>query len=195
MRRLVRIGLTAGALSLGLLLAACENFDPTAIFDAEMFNTKKKLPGERRPVFPEGTPGVSQGVPSELVKGYQAPAGPEAASKEASKEAPKEASKEAPKQATAEPTDPKPKPKPKPKLVAKPESTPTAVTVRPTQPSAQQSPSPQAPSPQAPSPQAPSPQAQWPDPPLAQQAPVASRWPDSPQPSGGVAWPDPPAPR
>jgi hypothetical protein len=24
---------------------------------------------------------------------------------------------------------------------------------------------------------------------------VASRWPGSPQPSGGVAWPDPPAPR
>src|SRR5271165_7436658 len=103
MRSLVRVCLTVGALSLGLLLAGCEDFDPTAIFDSEMFNTKKKLPGERRPVFPEGTPGVSQGVPPEMVKGYQPPAEP----------AP------APKQAATEP-EPKAKPKPKPKVVAKP---------------------------------------------------------------------------
>ena len=81
MRSFVRVGLTVGALSLGLVLAGCESFDPTAIFDSDMFSTKKKLPGERRPVFPEGTPGVPQGVPPELVKGYQAPAAPEAAPK------------------------------------------------------------------------------------------------------------------
>src|SRR5437764_4897285 len=34
-------------------------------------DTKKALPGERRAVFPEGVPGVPQGVPPELVKGYQ----------------------------------------------------------------------------------------------------------------------------
>src|ERR1051326_118842 len=42
-------------------------------------DTKKPLPGERRAVFPEGVPGVPQGVPPELVKGYQqesAPAAP-----------------------------------------------------------------------------------------------------------------------
>src|SRR5215831_5908407 len=37
-------------------------------------DTKKPLPGERKAVFPEGVPGVPQGVPPELVKGYQAPA-------------------------------------------------------------------------------------------------------------------------
>src|SRR5262252_4437024 len=74
MTRFARITLTASALSLAVLLAGCENFDPTAIFDAEIFNTKKKLQGERKPVFPEGTPGVSRGVPPELVKGYNPPA-------------------------------------------------------------------------------------------------------------------------
>src|SRR5437899_8503763 len=34
-------------------------------------NTKKPLPGERKAVFPEGVPGVAQGVPPELVKGNQ----------------------------------------------------------------------------------------------------------------------------
>src|SRR5215468_6095476 len=108
MNRIVRITVTATALSLGLLLAGCENFDPTAIFDAEIFNTKKKLPGERKPVFPEGTPGVSRGVPPELVKGYQPPA-------------------EEPQQAVVpEPPKPeaKPKPKPKPKVAAKPPAPP-----------------------------------------------------------------------
>ena len=74
MRGFVRIGLTVAALGLGLALAGCEDFDPTAIFDSDIFNTKKPLPGQRHPVFPEGTPGVSQGVPPELVKGYQQPA-------------------------------------------------------------------------------------------------------------------------
>ena len=41
MKNLLRAALIAGALSAGLLLAGCENFDPTAIFDSEIFNTKK----------------------------------------------------------------------------------------------------------------------------------------------------------
>jgi|SRR5215831_15966637 len=108
MHRFARIALTASALSLPVLLAGCESFDPTSIFDAEIFNTKKKLQGERHPVFPEGTPGVPQGVPAELVKGYQAPPEPE------------------PQQAAVEPEKPKPKPKPKPKVVAKPAEQPSA---------------------------------------------------------------------
>src|SRR6516225_11708175 len=119
MTRFVRVGWTVGALLIGFSLVGCEDFDPTALFDSELFNTKKKLPGERIPVFPQGTPGVPQGVPQELVKGYQAP--PESASKEANA-APKEA-KAAPKEANvAEPAEaqPKPKPKPKPKVVARP---------------------------------------------------------------------------
>ena len=74
MNRFARIGLTVVALSLGVLLAGCEGFDPTSFMDSDFFNTKKRLPGERKPVFPEGTPGVTQGVPKELVKGYE-PAG------------------------------------------------------------------------------------------------------------------------
>jgi outer membrane biosynthesis protein TonB len=170
MNRFARVTLTVSALSLGLLLAGCESFDPTSVFDAEIFNTKKKLPGDRKPVFPEGTPGVPQGVPQELVKGYQAPAEPDPQA-----------------QAAVEPAEPKakPKPKPKPKLVAKPaeQSTPTPVTVRPSQAQSQ---------PQA------APQSQWPEPPATQQRqPASGQWPGSAQPSagGGPAWPDPPASR
>ena len=70
---------TVLALSLGLTLAGCEtfdptSFDPTSIFESDIFNTKKPLPGQRRAVFPEGTPGVSQGVPEELIKGHEAQA-------------------------------------------------------------------------------------------------------------------------
>src|ERR1700704_5077109 len=101
MNRIARIALTPPAVSLGVLLAGCDTFDPTAIFDAEIFNTKKKLPGDRKPVFPDGTPGVPQGVPQELVKGYQATE---------------------PEPQVAPPVEPKAeaKPKPKPKVVAKP---------------------------------------------------------------------------
>jgi hypothetical protein len=169
MSHLARIGFTVLTLSLGLALAGCEGFDPTSIMDHDFFNTKKRLPGERKAVFPEGTPGVTQGVPKELVKGYQ-PAD--------QAEQPQPTAQAAPAEPKAES---KPKPKPKPKVVAKPkeESTPTAVTVRPaqTQPAQAQS------------------QVQWPDPPPMQQQPAAGAWPGSAQPSGGVVWPDPPAPR
>jgi len=60
------------AAGLALTLGACESFDLTNLIP----DTKKKLPGERRDVFPEGVPGVSKGVPPELVKGYQAPPEP-----------------------------------------------------------------------------------------------------------------------
>lgn len=43
------------------------SFDPSDLLD--FLDTKKKLPGERKPVFPEGVPGLSQGVPKELYKG------------------------------------------------------------------------------------------------------------------------------
>ena len=35
----------------------------------DWLDTKKKLPGERKPVFPDGVPGLEQGVPKELYKG------------------------------------------------------------------------------------------------------------------------------
>jgi hypothetical protein len=52
------------------------NFDPLdKLQDLDiMGNSTTPLKGERRAVFPEGVPGVPQGVPPDLVKGYQAPA-------------------------------------------------------------------------------------------------------------------------
>ena len=65
--KLVRTAILAAGLALPL--SACESFDLTNLIP----DSKKKLPGERREVFPEGVPGVSKGVPPELTKGYQAP--------------------------------------------------------------------------------------------------------------------------
>jgi len=71
MRRVV----TAAALVLGLALTGCDSFDPLdKLSELDIMGTSKKpLPGERRPVFDSGVPGVPQGVPPELVKGYQPP--------------------------------------------------------------------------------------------------------------------------
>ena len=68
LRAITRVMLTACVLSMGLALACCD--DPKIM---AMFDGKKKLPGDRKPVFPEGVPGVQAGVPPELMKGYQAP--------------------------------------------------------------------------------------------------------------------------
>ncbi|MGB8402221.1 hypothetical protein, partial [Bradyrhizobium sp.] len=43
------------------------SFDPSDLLD--FLDTKKKLPGERKPVFPDGVPGLEQGVPKQLYKG------------------------------------------------------------------------------------------------------------------------------
>ena len=55
-------------------LAGCSSgfgsgFDPSDLLD--FLDTKKKLPGDRKPVFPDGVPGLEQGVPRELYKGAQ----------------------------------------------------------------------------------------------------------------------------
>jgi hypothetical protein len=67
-RAITRVMLAASLLATGLALAGCED---TKLM--EMFDGKKKLPGERKEVFPGGVPGVQQGVPPELMKGYQPP--------------------------------------------------------------------------------------------------------------------------
>lgn len=66
--------LVAGAFALAFagLLGGCSSFsapswDPTDLLD--FLDTKKRAPGERKPVFPEGVPGISQGVPREMVRG------------------------------------------------------------------------------------------------------------------------------
>src|SRR6478735_4498559 len=53
-------------------LAGCTNFDPDNL-DVFHLNEKKKLPGERKDLFPGGVPGVTQGIPPEYLKGNQPP--------------------------------------------------------------------------------------------------------------------------
>ena len=60
----------ASAVALALLLAGCTKggqFDPTEMFNNDVFDTKKKLKGERTPVFPEGVPGATSGSPSNFL--------------------------------------------------------------------------------------------------------------------------------
>jgi hypothetical protein len=70
MRRPQRLIAATILVALSSAMAGCGsmgNFDPTDMLD--FLDTKKKLPGERKPVFPDGVPGLEQGVPKELYKG------------------------------------------------------------------------------------------------------------------------------
>lgn len=169
---LVRAG---SAAALVLALAGCTpggQFDPTTLFANDMFDTKTKLKGDREPVFPNGVPGTSSGVPPDLVKGYQPP--PDQA---ADANAPDAAAEEAAKN--------KAKPKPKPKVArapAQPAAPPRRINIGPSPNQAV----PAAPQGAAPSQQQ-SQQSPFPPPPQtapAQQAAptVESRWPDPPKP-------------
>jgi hypothetical protein len=66
-----RLIAAAVVIALSSALAGCAggmgNFDPSDLLD--WLDTKKKLPGERKPVFPGGVPGLEQGVPKDLYKG------------------------------------------------------------------------------------------------------------------------------
>ena len=146
MRPLARLGFAMVLAAAAALVSGCESLENLG----SLFDTKTKLPGERKAVFPEGVPGVTPGVPPEMVKGYREP------------------EVEPPSPAAAEPraAEAKPKPKPKPHAIqtaAKPQPAPVAQQAAapppaPTSatapwPSPQQSPQPQ---PQAPWPSAPS---------------------------------------
>ena len=70
MRRPQRLIAATILIALTSALAGCgsmSSFDPSDMLD--FLDTKKKLPGERKPVFPDGVPGLEQGVPKELYKG------------------------------------------------------------------------------------------------------------------------------
>ena len=70
MRRPQRLIAAAILVALSGALAGCGStagFDPSDLLD--FLDTKKKLPGDRKPVFPEGVPGLEQGVPKDLDKG------------------------------------------------------------------------------------------------------------------------------
>ena len=69
MRRSQRLIAAAVLIALSSALAGCSSlysWDPSDLLD--FLDTKKKLPGERKPVFPDGVPGLEQGVPKELYK-------------------------------------------------------------------------------------------------------------------------------
>jgi len=180
MTRFARTLIASCLLAVALPLASCgsmPDFDPTDLIPNDPFGTKKKLPGARKPVFPEGVPGVSQGIPSDLIKGNQpAPdtglAGAPPAGGTPTPPATQQAATTPPEEFTPAPREKaKPKPKPKPKQ-ATAERPPTAVTVGPSQgQQPQQQPQQQG-------------GVQWPEPP-----------PQRSSPASGVQWPDPPPTR
>jgi hypothetical protein len=117
--------LSAATVALSLALVGCDTADTMdKLTDMIPFgDNKKPLPGERKDVFPQGVPGVPQGVPSEMMKGnHPTP----------------DATPPPPQQAAVPPPAEKPKPKPK-KVQAKPKAPPqapadqSAQTVPPTQ--------------------------------------------------------------
>ena len=68
MRRIHRVALLALLIGIAPVIAGCADFDPENSLDFLGINQKKKLPGERKALFPEGVPGVSQGIPQAQVQ-------------------------------------------------------------------------------------------------------------------------------
>lgn len=69
MRPMQRLVSAAVLIALSSALTGCGSmtgWDPSDLLD--FLDTKKKLPGNRKPVFPEGVPGLEQGVPKDLYK-------------------------------------------------------------------------------------------------------------------------------
>lgn len=166
MRHFHRAVMLAALLALGPVLAGCENFDPDRL-DPFGLNEKKKLSGERRPLFPEGVPGVTQGIPPEYMKGHEDQQPGAAIDVAATPPAAGDAAKRT---ASALPTEPekpkaKPKPKPKPRQAAR---APAQATVQP--PSQDQAPAVQQAAP-------------WPEPAQQEQPQQEqSPWPSAPAP-------------
>jgi hypothetical protein len=184
-RRLLSFVRTGALFALAVMLAACTpggQFDPTTLLDNDMFASKKPLQGQREPVFPNGVPGATTGIPADLYKGYQPP--PEQAADNG--EGAGAAAAAAPNNEPPKP-EPKAKPKPKPKVArapAQPAQPRTTISVGlPKKPPAQE----QAQQPQAPG----AAQTAWPNPAQASQPQTA--WP-SPQQAAQpaqTAWPNP----
>jgi outer membrane biosynthesis protein TonB len=197
---LVRLGTVV---ALAAALVACTKggqFDPTTLLDNDMFDTKKPVPGQRQPVFPNGVPGATTGIPADLYKGYQPPPQQAAADNSgvgaATPVTPNAG--EPPKPVATVEAQPKPKPKPKPKLARAPAPPPTRISIglrKPSQPAAQGEAQPaQAASPAPASSTAA--QTAWPSP-TAQAPPAQSAWPSptaAPQQAGQPSqsiWPNP----
>src|ERR1700728_3008058 len=73
MRRLKRLIAASVLVALSGAVAGCSSgmssFDPMDYLD--WLDTKKKAQGDRKPVFPDGGPGLEQGVPKSLYMGGQ----------------------------------------------------------------------------------------------------------------------------
>jgi len=91
----------------GPLLSACSSATMDSLDPSEWFDTKKKLAGERKDVFPEGVPGVTAGVPAELVKGYREPEGGRVDPAREAAEAAADTPKPAPQRTAQKPKKPK----------------------------------------------------------------------------------------
>jgi outer membrane biosynthesis protein TonB len=152
-----RIMLLGGVLVLAPMLTACESFDPDKL-DIFGLTDKKKLPGERKALFPEGVPGVTQGIPPEYRRGAQQPATDPYFTQPAATEA-----DTAPRTAVAPAQEPSPPPAAKPKAASKPKPKPKTASAPPPPPPQQPAASPQQQ------------QSDWPDP-NRQQTP----WPSAP---------------
>ena len=112
MRAMHRVVLLAAFAAFASTLTACSNFDLDKL-DVFGLNEKKKLPGERKELFPGGVPGVTQGIPPEYMKGNQPP--PDAAQRRQPKRVVRRPLLEADKKTAAVEPEPQPKPKRKPK--------------------------------------------------------------------------------
>jgi hypothetical protein len=116
-------------------LTACDTLDAL-----DWFDTKKKLPGERKPVFPDGVPGIERGIPSEYLHG----AGQQPETPAASNEALEQAEQKADAPAKPRAAKPTPKrtvqhaqPKPQPVSSAPPAPAPVADQSQPPPPAGQ----------------------------------------------------------
>ncbi|HZL30088.1 MAG TPA: hypothetical protein VFC54_03385 [Pseudolabrys sp.] len=118
MRRLQRITLVATLAAVLPALAGCADFDMDKL-DIFHLNDKKKLPGDRQPVFPEGVPGVTQGIPQEYMKGNQPTQDTALVEGAPAPDAQAAAPAQEPKEELKAKAESKPKPKPKPKKTVK----------------------------------------------------------------------------
>src|SRR5262245_47675582 len=148
------------------VISGCTNFDPDNL-DVFHLNEKKKLPGERKDLFPGGVPGVTQGIPPEYVKGNQPP--PETAQ---ALQAPASEQNKAAEESEPEKKAAAVESKPKPKRAAKPRT--ASQQPAQSQPQQEMAPWPQ----QNPQPAPQQAQSPWP----TQGQTTTAPWPSSPQP-------------
>jgi len=197
MPRVRALVLAAALTGAAAVLAGCENFDLDKL-DVFNLNEKKKLPGERKELFPGGVPGVSQGIPPEYLKGHEqdqpgaaiptpaAQPGEQTATSEEGKTAAVAPAAQASSKTEAEPkSEPKSEPKPKPKAKAKAKPKPK----RQGEPETKTAGPSAAPQPAA------QPQSQpWPASPSQSQQGTSAPWPSTEQNQVTAPWPAAPAP-